>query len=649
MDLKRTLVYCAFFLLNSCASNKQIYGDRLVDNSNRHLYVNDSLDFSISYFDVIGKKNRQTDSLDLSKTTVPMAFQKHLKMTVKKPSEILFQANRASMSDEDIVAVLYAKKGDFNNFSRKIVKNLLNFVEKDSLKFEEYLTAKGYFLNSKSLRDNTSYGSDFMQSRTYNALNYTYKNEKSEYKFHEFHVPFSDKYILRLIWIADIKRTAKKTNLNWREVDEQNHHLELFSLNDSARYKFRDTIPQNLPIIARKAFTESGYLGAVATLKRYENIILKTGTTEQKNEFYQEMMIYQSFIGNNKEALANGEKTMQPKIETLADNYFEGFEMHDAAQYILQKVDNQQVIMLNEAHNCGQSRAFMRDLLRGLFEKGFRYFAVETLISGDSINERGYPLRHESGYYSDEPTFGQMLREAKNLGFQLCAYETQLACPGSDCTNFREAQQAQNLKKIMDKDPKAKILVWAGLGHIREKDDTIRQMMAFRFKKLTGIDPLTIDNTLLRETSDEATDASAWKMALKKGKFKKPIVLTAKDTAFVLPSRAGALDIQVFFPRTDYSNGYPNWMGNSETIFYPLTVEKEHFRDKLLMIFLKKEYDKEIEKAVPVLNIPLSKLGIFKLFLQPEHYVAVIRDAGNWELFYEDFEIKVNAKIDAKN
>ena len=86
MDLKRTLVYCAFFLLNSCASNKQIYGDRLVDNSNRHLYVNDSLDFSISYFDVIGKKNRQTDSLDLSKTTVPMAFQKHLKMTVKKPS-----------------------------------------------------------------------------------------------------------------------------------------------------------------------------------------------------------------------------------------------------------------------------------------------------------------------------------------------------------------------------------------------------------------------------------------------------------------------------------------------------------------------------------------------------------------------------------
>ena len=49
------------------------------------------------------------------------------------------------------------------------------------------------------------------------------------------------------------------------------------------------------------------------------------------------------------------------------------------------------------------------------------------------------------------------------------------------------------------------------------------------------------------------------------------------------------------------------------------------------------------------MNIPLSKLGIFKLFLKPEHYVAVIRDAGNWELFYEDFEIKINPKIDAKN
>ena len=54
----------------------------------------------------------------------------------------------------------------------------------------------------------------------------------------------------------------------------------------------------------------------------------------------------------------------------------------------------------------------------------------------------------------------------------------------------------------------------------------------------------------------------------------------------------------------------------------------------------KKEYEKEVEGAIPVMNIPLSRIGNFKLFLKPYKYVAVVRDWSNWEYFYKEFEIK---------
>jgi hypothetical protein len=643
MKIIHALLFSIILFICSCASKKQLYADRLVDNRNRHLYVNDSLDFSISYFDVISKKNRQTDSINFKKTSIPLVFQKHLKSTLKKKSEILFQAHRASMSDEDIIAVLYSNKGELIGFSKNIVQKLQKFVPKDSLKFQPYETSTGYLLNADALKDNKIIGSDFIRKRTYNSLTYRTLLNNKLYKFHEFHVSFNEKLTLRLIWIADIQKTltnVKQTKFYWETVDEQNHHLELFSLNDSAKHELREIIPTNPFQIAQDAFKERGYLGAVRELKTYENVINEKGTPAQKSGFYQCLMTFQSFLGDNKGSLKSMDKASPRKSKAINDNYFEGSEAQDAAEYILKKIDNQQVVMFNEAHNCGQNRAFMRDILRGCYEKGFRYLALEALSSSDSINERGYPLRQKSGIYTNEPAFGQMLREAKSIGFKLHGYENDLTCLEKDCRNFREARQTENLKKILDKDPNAKILVWAGHGHIYENYDSTWQKMAYRFKKLTGIDPLTIEQTQLRETSSEDTDPSYLKAALKKWQFKKPIVVTAKDTVFVVPSQVGVVDMHVFFPRTDYTNDYPHWMGNSETHFHELNLEKDYFKEKLLKIFIKKEYDKVVEEAVPVMNIPLSRIGKFKLFLKPDQYVVVIRDASNWEFLYQDFEVK---------
>jgi hypothetical protein len=643
MKIIHALLFSFIFIIGSCTSKKQLYADRLMDNHNRHLYVNDSLDFSISYFDVIGKKNRQIENINLKKTTVPVVFQKHLKNTIKKQSEILFQAHRASMSDEDIIAVLYSNKGELIDFSKNIVQKLLKFVPKDSLQFQPYETATGYLLNTAAYKDTKISGSDFIQKRSYNALTYKIVCNKKLYKFHEFHVPFNSNLTLRLIWIADIQKTltnVKQSKFYWEKIDEQNHHLELFSLNDSAKHELREIVPTNPFQIAQDAFKERGYLGAVRELETYEKVVNEKGTLTQKNDFYQCLMTFQSFSGDHKSSLQSMDIAVSRKSKEVDDTYFDGSEAHDAAEYIIKKVENQQVVMFNEAHNCGQNRAFMREILRGCYENGFRHLALEALNSSDNINERGYPLRLKSGIYTNEPTFGQMLREAKSIGFQLHSYENDLTCLKKDCRNFREARQTENLKKILDKEPNAKVLVWAGHGHIYENDDSTWQRMAYRFKKLTGIDPLTIEQTQLRETSSEENDPVTWKAALHKWQFKKPIVVTAKDTVFVVPSMVGRVDMQVFFPRTDYTNDYPHWMGNSDTHFYELSLEKDYFKEKLLVIFIKKEYEKVVDEAVPVMNIPLSRIGKFKLFLKPDQYVAVVRDAANWEFLYQEFEVK---------
>jgi hypothetical protein len=642
MTIWKTVFWVLIFITIGCASKKQIYADRLFDNRNRHLYVNDKLDFSISYFDVIGAKTRQTDSLNFKKTKVPIAFQKHLKSTVKRPSEILFQAHRMSLSDEDIIAVLYANTLEINDFSSKIVSKLTEFIPKDSLTYKQYETSKGYWINSETFKDMQRLGSDFIEKKFFNSLKYNANLEGVEYKFHEFHVPFNERLTLRLIWIANVKNSIennlKNTKIEWRKVDEQNHYLELFSLNDSAKFRLKEIVPENPFKIAEEAFKETGYLGAVDALLDYENTVETKGTLQQKNMYYQALMTYNSFLGDNKKSLAYMDKAFGGKPPMVSDSVFMESKAVDAAIYIVQHIDNlptgqagQRVVMLNEAHNCGQHRAFLREILRGCYEKGFRYLALEDL-SDDSINIRGYPRRGESGFYNNEPTFSQALREAHQLGFKLVGYE-----PEAENQFDREKGQAENIWQILKKDPATKVLVWAGHGHIHENH---APLMGSLFKEMSGIDPLTIETTQMREHSKEEFESGYYRAALKKWDREKPFVVLNQDSVFVTPNMKGVVDIQVFFPRTDYTNDYPNWMGNSENTSYDLNIDKEHFKGKLLKIFLKNEYQKEVERAIPVMNIPLNRIGNFKLFLKPEKYVAVIRDNSNWEFFYKEFDVK---------
>lgn len=58
--------------------------------------------------------------------------------------------------------------------------------------------------------------------------------------------------------------------------------------------------------------------------------------------------------------------------------------------------------------------------------------------------------------------------------------------------------QAENLRtRILERDPNARVLVHAGHGHVTEHRDheSFGPLMARRFSQMTGVDPLTIDET----------------------------------------------------------------------------------------------------------------------------------------------------------
>lgn len=163
-------------------------------------------------------------------------------------------------------------------------------------------------------------------------------------------------------------------------------------------------------------------------------------------------------VGNYHMALAMHD-SINNRYGTLAkgdSDYFYQFKTVNALTYIARRAASEKVIIINEAHNQPYHRVFTQLLLDSLYKAGYRYFGVETVGHGDTmLNQRKYPVI-KSGPYMAQPQYGNLVRAALQKGFYVFAYETtNLSCTGKE----REIDQAQNIKRILDKDTGAKILI----------------------------------------------------------------------------------------------------------------------------------------------------------------------------------------------
>lgn len=171
----------------------------------------------------------------------------------------------------------------------------------------------------------------------------------------------------------------------------------------------------------------------------------------------------------------------------------------DALDGITRLASDRKIVLINEVHHNAQTRVLTLELLPRLRALGFRYIALEALVSDPGLAERGYPVRNSGTEYLLEPIYGEIVREAIRLGFVLVPYDSNVA---SDDGQAREVGQADNIyRQVFTKDPQARLIVAAGYAHVDKAMGRLGPVkpMAMILAKLTDSNPLSIDQAQFLE------------------------------------------------------------------------------------------------------------------------------------------------------
>ncbi|SHH38900.1 hypothetical protein [Massilia sp. CF038] len=235
----------------------------------------------------------------------------------------------------------------------------------------------------------------------------------------------------------------------------------------------------------------------------------------------------------------------------------------DAVGVIVEQARNRQVVILNEAQHVPAQRAFAMRLARELRKVGFTHLAVEAL--GDNPLAKGY-LTPASGMYVAEPTFANFLRDAQQQNWHLIAYEFKfdgLGLGADDNVSAREQGQVDNLvKRVLAREPKARIFIYASANHVRERIAAGDTWMAGYLRERTGIDPLTIDQATMISHGGGSGEHPLYQQLLAKNGGSGPFVLTRVGNPEVFGKYRGEVDMQVVHPPYPLvsSTGRPQWM-----------------------------------------------------------------------------------------
>jgi len=316
------------------------------------------------------------------------------------------------------------------------------------------------------------------------------------------------------------------------------------------------------PLKAQNAAQNSFKTAMDTMLKHPENYLapvkaisgIKTDSTDfnSLNTWLQAMMTYYSFLGDYQQVLFYSDNRFKDQINTQKVEYDTTFVKEhtfvNADAYITWQASRQQVIMINEAHHLPFHRAFVLPMLEQFYKAGYRYLAIETL-EDSLINQKKYP-DFSTGYYTNEPLFGEMIREAMRLHFKLINYEATEPCNVKTndpyyCSRFRDSIMAVKLAGILKSDPKAKLLVYAGYDHIHEGSETSWKKMAQFFKEFTGIDPYTVELTRQVEHLYPQLNHKEFAAVNKFKHITKPVIALKDNT----PWHGEFVDATVIFPQ----------------------------------------------------------------------------------------------------
>lgn len=363
-------------------------------------------------------------------------------------------------------------------------------------------------------------------------------------------------------------------------------------------------------------------------------------TMGEKN-FYGNFSQLLSFAGDYPMALTYEEKSFdslqEPVKKHIEDEIaqLKNIQYASAKSSILDNAQHYQVVMINEAHNKPLHRAFTYSLLEDLYKSGYQYLAMEML--NNFSNQCLDSVNVFTGYYSTEPVGGELVRKALQIGFKLISYEDTLATKHTGTQ--RDSIQAVNIYNVIKNDPNAKILVHAGYGHISEEPIADYKPMAWWFKKLSGIDPFTVDQTVMTEGSNYEYGRLYYDYFTSKFTITEPSIVFENKRPFN-PLQEKGYDVIVIHPRTIYQNNRPSWasLGGVRQAVLVQPTERTLF---FVQAYYANEYDADnLGLLVPAdQTYVATREGYYCLYLRKGKYKIVLRDIGYKILSVKDREV----------
>jgi hypothetical protein len=368
--------------------------------------------------------------------------------------------------------------------------------------------------------------------------------------------------------------------------------------------------------------------------------------------FGQYMSWYQSFVGDYPGAHDSYSIRQLPAHDDNVSPLSGGYTAKPAIDEIARLAHGRQAVFFNEAHNVPLTRTLTVELLSKLRDDGYDYFAAETLYASDKeLASRGYP-NEKSGFYTMEPIGAEMVRTALRLGFKVVAYESEKEGNG----DVREYAQAKNLyERTIKVDPHARVVVNAGYAHIQENGRYLGgSSMAQHFRKLSGIDPLTVEQTMMIEHPAGTENHPYYHAVVDALKPKTPIVFVDADgKPWSLKEKA--YDVSVFFPIDEVRDARPTWL-DLGGLRKPYFVTGSKFCQDQYPCLIEARYADEGDDAIPgdrlVLN-PVEREDLMderlvrghgetrgNLYLRPGNYHVVSTNEANHVIYRQDITVE---------
>ena len=312
-----------------------------------------------------------------------------------------------------------------------------------------------------------------------------------------------------------------------------------------------------------------------------------------------------SFVSENKklmEALSTNADTIFKISEESWDSIQSRFNFQDAKKYILKEAEKYDFLMINEAHFIPQHRNFVRLLIPELSRLGYSNLALEGIGMMDNgeqfdqkIEIRGYPTTR-SGFYTKEPEFGNLIREAVNYGFRIIGYDE-----GSG--EEREIQGAKNILKAAQ-NSKGKTVVLCGWDHIKEVETGTYWgfALAGRIRQYIGKDVFTVNQTAYYERESRIYEDSIYQWI---NVDKPKVLIDSNGESFDVQKNKEWYDLFVFHPRTKYQDELPNWITQTSKIVNLELPKIEMECPCKIFVYLKED---DIDKAVPIYIIEVVQI-----------------------------------------